>query len=89
METPCQCRGHGFDPWHGMIPHAVEQLNLSPTTTEAHAPRARALQKKSHLSEKTAPEASAATGKSPHAATKTQGKQKEINRFLKSQSIFS
>ena len=21
----CQCRGHGFDPWSGKIPHAEEQ----------------------------------------------------------------
>ena len=37
---------------------APQLLNLRAATTEAHAPRARALQKKSHLSEKTAPEAS-------------------------------
>ena len=35
---------HGFDPWSGKIPHAVEQLNPSITTTEptcateSHAP---------------------------------------------------
>ena len=58
-ESACQCRGHGFDPWSGKIPRATEQLSLcatttepasrnywSPcaTTTEAHAPTARALQ---------------------------------------------
>ena len=49
-ESPCQCRGLGFDPWSGKIPLAPEQLSpcatttapvlLSPhaTTTEAHAP---------------------------------------------------
>ena len=31
---------NGFDPWSGKIPHAVEQLSLCTTTTEAHAPRA-------------------------------------------------
>ena len=25
-ESACQCRGHGFEPWSGKIPHAVEQL---------------------------------------------------------------
>ena len=25
-ESACQCRGHGFEPWPGKIPHAVEQL---------------------------------------------------------------
>ena len=29
-----QCRGHGFDPWSGKIPHAAEQLSPSATTTE-------------------------------------------------------
>ena len=26
VENACQCRGHGFEPWSGKIPHAVEQL---------------------------------------------------------------
>ena len=29
---------HRFNPWSWKIPHAVEQLSLSATTTEAHAP---------------------------------------------------
>ena len=33
-ESACQCRGHGFEPWSGKIPHAVEQLNPWATTTE-------------------------------------------------------
>ena len=24
-ESACQCRGHGFEPWSGKIPHAAEQ----------------------------------------------------------------
>ena len=32
------------DPWSGQIPHATEQQGPSPTTAEAHAPRAYALQ---------------------------------------------
>ena len=55
-ESTCQCRGHGFEPWSGRIPHAPEQLGpcatatepelQSPqaTTTEARAPRAHAPQ---------------------------------------------
>ena len=34
VESACQCRGHGFDPWSGKIPHAVEQLSPCATTTE-------------------------------------------------------
>ena len=30
----CQCRGHGFEPWSGKIPHAAEQLSPCATTTE-------------------------------------------------------
>ena len=30
-----ECRGHGFEPWSGNIPHAVEQLSLCATTTRA------------------------------------------------------
>ena len=26
VESACQCRGHGFEPWSGNIPHAAEQL---------------------------------------------------------------
>ena len=34
QESACQCRGHGFEPWSGKIPHAMEQLNPYATTTE-------------------------------------------------------
>ena len=34
-EPACQCRGQGFEPWSGKIPHAVEQLSLCATTTES------------------------------------------------------
>ena len=43
-ESTCQCRGHGFDPWSGKIPHAQEQLSLCTATAEAHGPGAHALQ---------------------------------------------
>ena len=34
LRIHCQCRGHGFEPWSGKIPHATEQLSLCTTTTE-------------------------------------------------------
>ena len=34
LRIACQCRRHGFEPWSGKIPHAVEQLSLCATTTE-------------------------------------------------------
>ena len=33
-ESACQCRGHGFEPWSGKIPHAAEQLSPWATITE-------------------------------------------------------
>ena len=33
-ESACQCRGYGFEPWSGKIPHAAEQLGPWATTTE-------------------------------------------------------
>ena len=33
-ESTCQGRGHGFDPWSGKIPHAIEQQSPSTATTE-------------------------------------------------------
>ena len=44
LESTCQCRGHGFKPWSGKNPHAVEQLSLCATTTEARTPRTHAPQ---------------------------------------------
>ena len=32
--VPCQCRGHGLDPWPRKIPHSAKQLSLCTTTTE-------------------------------------------------------
>ena len=34
-ESACQCRRHGFDPWSGKIPRAVEQLSLCDTTNRS------------------------------------------------------
>ena len=34
LRIACQGRGHGFEPWSGKIPHAVEQLTPCATTTE-------------------------------------------------------
>ena len=33
-ESACQCRGHGFEPWSGKIPHSTEQLGPWATITE-------------------------------------------------------
>ena len=34
QKSTCQCRGHGFNPWSGKIPHAAEKLSPCVTTTE-------------------------------------------------------
>ena len=33
-ESACQCRGHGFGPWSGKIPHAAERLRPWATIAE-------------------------------------------------------
>ena len=33
-ESACQCRRHGFDPWSGKIPQAMEQRSPCTTTLE-------------------------------------------------------
>ena len=69
-ESARHCRGHGFNPWSGKIPHATEQLIPWATTaeatlssvraaaTEASKPRARALHRE------------ATAVRNPHSATK-------------------
>ena len=49
LRISCQCRGHRFGPWSGKIPHAMEQLSLCATATEARAPRAHAPQQETPL----------------------------------------
>ena len=44
QESTCQCRGHGFDPWSGKIPHNAGQLSpwdpvTKSTYTTVHAPQ--------------------------------------------------
>ena len=36
-ESACQCRRHGFNPWSGKIPQAMEQLNPCATVRRKHA----------------------------------------------------
>ena len=43
-ESTYQCRGYGFDPWSGKIPHAMEQLSPCTTITEVTCSRAHKLQ---------------------------------------------
>ena len=33
-ESACQCRGQGFEPWSGKIPHAAQQLGPWARITE-------------------------------------------------------
>ena len=75
---------HGFDPWSGKIPHATEQVSLCATTakpslqgppaatTEAHVPRACALQEEELPQEACCRPHLPQLEKSPDEATKTQ-----------------
>ena len=76
-ESACQCRGHGFEPWSGKIPHAAEQLGPWATITEpAHLEpvlrnkRGRNNERPAHRDEEWPP--LAATRESPRTETKTQ-----------------
>ena len=76
-ESACQCRGHGFEPWSGRIPHAAEQLGPWATITEParlepvlRNKRGRDSERPTHCDEEWPP--LAATGESPRTETKTQ-----------------
>ena len=80
-ESACQCRGHGFKPCSGKIPHAVEQLGPWATTTEpAHLEpvcrnkRGCDSERPTHRDEEWPPLAT--TRESPRTETKTQHSQK-------------
>ena len=80
-ESACQCKGHGFEPWSGKIPHATEHLGPWATTTEpAHLEpvlpnkRGRDSERPMHRDEEWP--LLAATRGSPHTETKTQHSQK-------------
>ena len=76
-ESACQCRGQGFEPWSGKIPHAAEQLGPWARITEPsrlepvlHNKRGRDGERPAHHSEEWPPFAT--TGESPRTETKTQ-----------------
>ena len=76
-ESACQCRGHGFEPWSGKIPHATEQLGLWATIAEParlepvlRNKRGRDSERPAHRDEEWPP--LAAARESPRTETKTQ-----------------
>ena len=80
-ESACQCRGHGFEPWSGRIPHAAEQRGPWATITEParlepvrRNKRGRDSERPAHCDEEWSP--LAAAGESPRTETKTQHSQK-------------
>ena len=83
-ESACRCRGHGFEPWSGKIPHAAEQLGPCATTTEParlepvlHNKRGRDGERPVHRDEERPPLAT--TRESPRTERKTQHSHKLIN----------
>ena len=75
--SACQCRGHGFEPWSGGIPHAAEQLDPWATITEParlepvlRNRRGRDDERPAHRDEEWPP--LAATRESPRTEAKTQ-----------------
>ena len=83
-ESACQCRGHGFEPWSGKVPHAVEQMGPWATITEPAClepvlrnKRGRDSERPAHCDEEWP--LLAATRESPRTEMKTQHSQKLIN----------
>ena len=84
-ESACRCRGHGFEPWSGRIPHAAEQLRPWATITEParlepvlHNKRGRYSERPAHRDEEWPPLAT--TRESPRTETKTQHSHKWMNK---------
>ena len=80
-DSACQCRGHGFEPRSGKIPHAAEQLGPWATITEParlepvpRNKRGRDSERPAHRDEAWPPLAT--TRESPRIETKTQHSQK-------------
>ena len=80
-ESACQCRGRGFEPWSGKIPHAAERLGPCATIAEParlepvlRNQRGRESKRPAHRDEEWTP--LAATGESPRTETRTQHSQK-------------
>ena len=76
-ESPCQCRGHGFEPWSGKILHAAERLGPWATIAEPvrlepvlRNKRGRDSEKPAHRDEEWPPLATTREG--PRTETKTQ-----------------
>ena len=83
-ESACRCKGHGFEPWSGRIPHAAEQLGPWATIAEPAClepvlrnQRGRDSERPAHSYEEWPPLAT--TGESPRTETKTQHSHKLIN----------
>ena len=94
-ESACRCGGHGFEPWSGKIPHAVEQLGPWATTTEpAHLEpvllnkRGRDSERPTHRDEEWPPLAT--TRESPCTVMKTQHshKLKKKNLIKKKKTVW-
>ena len=86
-ESACQCRGRGFAPWSGKIPHAAERLGPWATITEPARlepvlwnKRGRDNERPAHRDEERPPLAT--TRESPRTETKTQHSNQSINQSI-------
>ena len=84
-ESACQCRGHGFEPWSGKIPHAAGWLGPWPTIAEPACLEPVLRNKRGHYSERPAHRDEAwpplaATRERPRTETKTQHSHKWMNK---------
>ena len=52
LRSTCQCRGHGFNPWSGKIPHTAEQLSSCATAAKPVCINPMLCNQRNHCSEK-------------------------------------
>ena len=65
-----QCRGHGFEPWSGKIPHAAD-----PTwSNQAHVPQLLSLRSRAHVPQLLSPHVTATEACTPRARALQQEK---------------
>ena len=86
-ESACQCRGRGFEPWSGKIPHAAERRGPWATVAEPAClepvlcnKRGRDGERPAHRDEEWPP--LAATGEGPSTEAKTQHSNHSVNKKI-------
>ena len=80
--SPANTGDTGLIPGPGRIPHAIEQLSLCATTTEARAPQEKQPQWEAHTTQrKSSPRSPSARGKPAHGSEDPAQPKSSINKL--------